>query len=215
MSKFLVAFVILGLNAYVYWYMGSDEVIPPREHFSEFPNEFGNWRCYEREVLDEKIVSNLMVTDYISCGFFDIPDDEYVHLYIGYHERQTRDRNTGKAAAIHPPEHCLPGSGWDVIDSRIVPIDVGTGGEAKRFLIAKGNERALVYFWYNSRGHVIARNHEKILWMFLDRARLGRTDGSLVRFTVPVRFGDIEAAEETFQKFAKTVTPLLPRFVPN
>jgi len=219
MSTFAVAFLVLAMNAYVYWYMGSDEVIPPREHFSEFPDQFGSWRCYEREVLDKEIVSNLMVTDYISCGFMDVPNDKFIHLYIGYHERQTRDRETGKAAAIHPPEHCLPGSGWDVIDSRIVPIDVGAGagagGEAKRFVIAKGNERALVYFWYNSRGHVIARNWEKIIWMFLDRARYGRTDGSLVRFTIPVRFGDIDAAEATFQEFAKSVTPLLPRFVPN
>ena len=29
----------------------------------------------------------------------------------------------GKATAIHPPEHCLPGSGWDVIDSQVVPIE--------------------------------------------------------------------------------------------
>jgi EpsI family protein len=102
-----------------------------------------------------------------------------------------------------------------VIDSKIVPIDVGPGGEAKRLVIAKGSQRALVYFWYNSRGHVIARSHEKILWMFLDRARYGRSDGSLVRFTVPVVNGDVDAADKAFRDFAKNVTPLIPRFVPN
>ncbi|MGY8736395.1 MAG: exosortase C-terminal domain/associated protein EpsI, partial [bacterium] len=125
------------------------------------------------------------------------------------------------ATAIHPPEHCLPGSGWDVIDSQVVPINflaeagAGPAGEAKRFIIAKGNQRSLVYFWYHSRGRVIARSHHKIFWMFLDRARLGRTDGSLVRFTVPIQFGDEEAAEATFQEFARTVTPLLSDYVPN
>jgi EpsI family protein len=215
MFKFLAAFVILSLNAYVYWFMGSDEVLPPRSQFAEFPNDLGDWRCSNRETMDDKTLATLMVTDYISCAFINSEREEVTHLYIGYHERQTRERESGKATAIHPPEHCLPGSGWDIIDSQIVPISVGTGGEAKRFVIAKGNERALVFFWYQSRGHVIARNHEKIMWMFVDRARLGRTDGSLVRFTIPIRNGDIETAEAQFREMANAVAPHLSDYVPN
>jgi EpsI family protein len=215
MFKFLAAFVILTLNTYVYWYMGSEEVIPPRSLFAEFPDELGDWRCTNRETMDDKILANLRVTDYISCAFINSEKDDFTHLYIGYHERQTRDRESGTAAAIHPPEHCLPGSGWDIIESTVVPIDVGAGGEAKRFVIAKGNRRSLVYFWYQSRGHVIARNYQKIMWMFLDRARQGRTDGSLVRFTIPIRHGDIETAEAHFRELASLVTPLLSDYVPN
>jgi len=215
MFKFLAAFVILFLNTYVYWYMGSEEVIPPRSLFAEFPDELGDWRCTNRETMDDKILANLRVTDYISCAFINSEKDDFTHLYIGYHERQTRDRKSGAAAVIHPPEHCLPGSGWDIIESTVVPIDVGAGGEAKRFVIAKGNRRSLVYFWYQSRGHVIARNYQKIMWMFLDRARRGRTDGSLVRFTIPIRHGDIETAEAHFQELASMVTPLLSDYVPN
>lgn len=214
-KKILAAFVFIALNAYVYWYMGSAEVTPPRTEFTAFPDRLGDWRCYEREVLDDPIVRNLQVTDYLSCAFVGNERDEVVHLYIGYHERQTRDRESGKAAVIHPPEHCLPGAGWDVIDSQIVPIEAGRGGEAKRFVIAKGNQRSLVYFWYHSRGHVIARNHQKILWMFLDRARFGRTDGSLVRFTVPIQYGDVDSAEATFRDFAASVMPLLSEYVPD
>lgn len=215
MLKFFAAFVILGLNTYVYWYMGSEEVIPPRSAFAEFPDRLGDWRCYNRETMDDAILANLRVTDYISCAFVNSKKEDFAHLYIGYHERQTRDRKSGRAAVIHPPEHCLPGSGWDVIDSRIIPIDVGHGGEAKRFVIAKGNQRSLVYFWYHSRGHVIARNYQKIMWMFLDRARHGRTDGALVRFTIPVHHGDMETAEANFREFSQAVTPLLADYLPN
>ena len=215
MIKFLAAFLVLGLNSYVYWFLGSDEVLPARAEFAQFPDEFGDWRCYNRETLDDAVINNLRVTDYLSCGYYDREEHKAVHLYIGYHERQTRDRETGAAAVIHPPEHCLPGAGWDVIESDIVPLDLGLDGEAKRFVIAKGNQRSLVYFWYHSRGHVIARSHEKILWMFLDRARRGRTDGSLVRFTIPVRHGDIEAAEAHFKDLAQSVAPLLSEYVPD
>ena len=49
--------------------------------------------------------------------------------------------------AMHSPKNCLPGSGWDVIDAKVVPLHFGIPGEAKRFVIAKGRQRALVYFW--------------------------------------------------------------------
>lgn len=221
-AKFAAALLFLALNGYVYWYLGSAEVIPARGNFATFPDKVEDWRCSLRESIDEDTVNNLMVTDYLACNFVRETDSAASHLYIGYHERQTRDRDSGKATSIHPPEHCLPGSGWNVIDSKIVPLTVereGTSGpvtgEAKRFVIAKGNQRALVYFWYHSRGRVLARNHEKIFYMFWDRARAGRTDGSLVRFTIPIERGDEEAAEAVFQEFAGVVTPLLDDFVPN
>lgn len=216
MAKLLVALLFLGLNGYVYWYMGNEEVIPPRTSFAEFPNALGEWTCSERDVLEPEILNNLKLTDYVSCNYFDGGDRPPVHLYVSYHERQTRDRNTGEVAAIHPPEHCLPGSGWDVIDSRVVPLDLSIPGEAKRFVIAKGTQRALVYFWYQSNGRVVARNHHKIFWMFLDRTLRARTDGSLVRFTVPIELDQDEtAAEAAFQSLASQVAPLLPAYVPN
>ena len=170
--------------------------------------------------MDAEVLGALGATDYLICNYHRAETGDLVNVYVGYHATQVREEGGGADEnSIHPPEHCLPGAGWDVIDSQVVPLDVagidGKPGEAKRFVIAKGNQRALVYFWYHSRGRVIARGHHKIIWMFLDRARLGRTDGSLVRFTIPIQFGDEEAAEATFQEFASVVTPLLPDFVPN
>ena len=214
MNKFVVALVFVALNFYTYYYFRSDEHIPPRETFDSFPLEFDEWGCDERIVMPDDILDNLGVTDYVLCTFSDESQGAWVHFYAGYHESQHRSK-TGKTTVIHPPEHCLPGSGWDIIDSSTVPIDFGIPGEAKRFIIAKGNARNLVYFWYQSGGRVFASGFERILYLFMDRALRNRTDAALIRFTVPIVRGDETAAEAAFRDLAERIVPRLDQFIPN
>lgn len=213
--KLVAALVFIGLNFYVFNFMGRDITIPPRDSFTQYPDSFGDYACQTRYSMGEDIIDVLGVTDYIACDFVDAEAGRRVDLYVGYHERQTRS-DEGKETTIHPPEHCLPGGGWDIISSEIVPVDFGIAGEAKRVTIARGNDRQLVYFWYQSRGHVIARDTEKILRMFADRATTGRTDGALVRLTVPItREGGVEAANEMLLRFAEMAVPPLDAHVPR
>lgn len=212
--RIIVALLFIAMNLYVYRYFASEDFKPDRETFETFPLVINGWRCSDPAEMPDDIMGRLGVTDYLLCDFRNDSTREIANLYVGYHASQTRDAS-GSENMIHPPEHCLPGSGWDIIASDVVPADWSEDGEAKRVVIAKGNLRSLVYFWYQSRGRMIARNHEKILYMFLDRATDRRTDGSLVRFTVPIIRGDEDAAEQSFRKFASGITPLLPDYVPN
>ena len=41
------------------------------------------------------------------------------------------------------------------------------------------------------------------------------TDGSLLRFTMPIQRGNFDEADETFREFASKMAPELPRFIPN
>ncbi len=212
--KIIAALVFIGLNYYAYHLFATTEVIPERLSFTELPNEFGDWQCRERQEMDEEIIQNLGVTDYLICDFFSSEGEAPINLYIGYHQRQQRS-DSGKTTLIHPPEHCLPGSGWDIIESEIVDVDFGIPGQAKRVVIAKGDHRNLVYFWYQSRGRVIARDTDRITYMFFDRATRNRTDGSLVRFTVNIERGDIEKADQAFQSFAMQLLKDVEPFLPN
>jgi len=213
--RIVVALVFIGLNLYIYRFFAREETIPLRESFATFPMVVDGWRCRNQFEIGKDELRKLGVTDYLLCDFVHDRSQSIVNVYTGYHESQTRNAAGGSETLIHPPEHCLPGAGWDIIESDIVALPVGLGGEAKRVVVAKGNLRNLVYFWYQSRGRMIARNHEKILYMFLDRAVNGRTDGSLVRFTVPIVHGDAESAEEAFRSVAQALTPLFPDYVPN
>jgi len=125
MIKLSVALAFLGLNFYTYHYLATNPVFPERELFENFPNELEGWICPERQVLDEETLANLGVTDYLLCGFENPLLDGVVGVYVGYHASQVREDGGGHGEnAIHPPAHCLPGSGWDIIDNRLVEIDL-------------------------------------------------------------------------------------------
>ena len=213
-AKLIIALLFVAANSYAYNNLATGDVIPERETFASFPNDFGGWKCTNRQEMAQDVIDNLGVTDYIICNYVNEELDQNVAFYAGYHERQERS-DSGKTTLIHPPEHCLPGSGWDIIETTIVPVDFGIPGEAKRVVIAKGQARNLVYFWYQSRGHVIGTNIDRLRHLFLDRAFRNRTDGSLLRFTMPVERGNFEEADEAFRRFATLMAPGLPRFIPN
>ncbi len=213
-AKLVVALLFIAVNSYAYNNLAEGDIVPPRETFEEFPNDFDGWKCRDRGSMDQDTLDNLGVTDYLMCRYGHAELGRYVDFYAGYHEKQERS-DTGKTTLIHPPEHCLPGSGWDIIESSIVPVDFGIAGDAKRVVIAKGKARALVYFWYQSRGHVIGTNFGRLWHLFFDRALRNRTDGSLLRFTMPIDRENFDEADETFRMFASKIAPDLPRFIPN
>ena len=220
MIKLCVALAFLGLNFYTYHYLATDPVFPDREHFADFPDQLGDWSCPERQVLDDKTLSNLGVSDYLLCTFRNPALNSIVGVYVGYHASQVREDGGGTGVhVIHPPAHCLPGSGWDIIDNRLVELDTPglpeTPAMVRRLVIARGSNRQLSYYWYQSRGRVVSQDWKKILYVGFDRAFRSRTDGSLVRFTVPIVRKDEAAAEASFYDLAPQILALLPAYVPE
>jgi EpsI family protein len=220
MIKIAVAAAFLALQVYIYNYFAATEVHPSRHGFAEFPLKLGAWSCAGRDTMTDDILANLGVTDYLICDFTRNEPNGQIGVYVGYHESQVRHEGGGSAGgAIHPPKHCLPGSGWDIIANDSVTLDLpgmpAGGAEVNRLVIAKGDARQLVYYWYQERGRVIADDWMKIIWLFWDRARLQRTDGSLVRFTIPMTRDGDAAAEAAFLELAPLVTERLPAFSPG
>ena len=218
MTKLNAALAFLGLNFYVYNFFASDAVYPDRTWFASFPLELEDgWSCDGLEGISEEVRDELGVTDFMLCDFKNVERGQIVNVYVGYHASQVREGGADENS-IHPPAHCLPGSGWDIIQNQTVtlgelsPVPNAT---AKRLVIAKGEHRQIVYYWYQSRGRVISQDWQKILYVGLDRTVRNRTDGSLVRFTVPFRQGGAERAEEAFVSIAPHVLSRLPAYVPN
>jgi EpsI family protein len=130
-------------------------------------------------------------------------------VYVGYYAGQTQGRT------IHSPKNCLPGSGWEALESELATVGTPDGQVGvNRYLIKNGEQRALVLYWYQGRGRVQASEY-RVKWDLLrDAALRQRSDEALVRIVVP-----LSTSEDDSFRFAATVArrliPVLDQALPD
>ncbi len=94
-----------------------------------------------------------------------------------------------------------------------------TGGRplrVNRTLIELGNDRQLVYYWFQQRGRILTNEFAVKWYIFWDALTRHRTDGAMVRLIVPLPPGGGEAAaDERLTDLAAQVARELPRFAPD
>jgi len=122
-----------------------------------------------------------------------------VGLYVAFYSEQK------PGVSIHSPLHCLPGTGWEPVDVGVVDM---TGGTARRMVVRKNRDRALVLYWYAVHGRMLAGEVSSRLWLLHDSVRFGRSDAALVRIVVPVT-SSLDSAERRAVSFARDVMPYL------
>jgi EpsI family protein len=82
-------------------------------------------------------------------------------------------------------------------------------------LIELGNQRELVYYWFQQRGRVVTNEFAVKWYLFWDALTRHRTDGALVRLITAVPAGANERdADRLLTEFASRIAPTLPRYVP-
>jgi len=72
-----------------------------------------------------------------------------LNLYIAYWDTQR------KGAVIHSPKNCLPGAGWEAVESSLLTIPLPPPHPSiivNRYLIQKDREQQVVLYWYHSHG---------------------------------------------------------------
>jgi EpsI family protein len=125
-----------------------------------------------------------------------------------------RTQRNGKAP--HSPKNCLPGSGWTQLSSQNYSLDVGLAAPivVNRYIIVHGDQRELVYYWYQSRDRVVADEFKAKFWVVADAMRLNRTDTALVRVTVPISNNDEATATQIGASFVRSFFSTLQQYLP-
>lgn len=152
------------------------------------------------------------VTDYLMRVYEDPDpaDSSWFSVYVGYYDRQLRGKT------IHSPKNCLPGSGWEALQSQVARIETAAGPVAvNRYLLRNDRQMVLVLYWYQGRGRVQA-NEYVVKWDLLrDAALKQRSDEALVRIVVPIAGGDEAAALEQARYAAGKIIPRLFDALPS
>ena len=229
--------IAVGMLASAWMAIGAlsfGEDIQSKEDFSNFPLVVADKWMGKELGLEKKVLDVLQLSDYMMRVYWPIApertDELYktnvsrrprptsqrsvkggpLWLYVGYYESQ----RTG--STYHSPKNCLPGAGWQFVESEYVKVALGKGQaqEINRVLIQKGLDQQVILYWYQDRGRVIASEYWAKGYMILDSITKNRTDGSLVRISIPVE----TSPEDAYQRglnFIQDVWPVLLQYMPD
>lgn len=153
------------------------------------------------------------VSDYLARIFERVDSTAalppYIALYVGYYDRQARGKT------IHSPRNCLPGAGWEPLANSIAVVQTANGPvTVNRYLIKKGNEQALVFYWYQGRGRVESNEYVVKFNLLRDAALRRRSDEALVRIVVPIR-GSEASAVDMANQIAQSLVPAVRTALPS
>jgi EpsI family protein len=209
--RFALAVVLLGGTGLLLHARNGSEIIPERVPLGSFPHTIQNWTStdipLQKEVLDVLGPGDFLVRDY-----HDSAKDKSIALFIAYFPSQ-RAGDT-----IHSPKNCLPGAGWVPVQSD--RITVNTAGHApfvaNRYVIAQGEQRQLVLYWYWAHDRAVAGEYAAKFYLVTDSIRMHRSDGSLIRLSTPLAQGEsIDSAQQVLLPFAGDIVPMINTYVPR
>jgi EpsI family protein len=197
--------------------MSHGEAVQSKKPFAEFPlNINSRWQGKELG-LDQKVLDVLKLSDYMMRAYVPVRGEQAsdgfrlpVYLYVGFYQSQ----RTG--ATYHSPKNCLPGAGWQFVDAQPATVAVPGGGEVSvnTVLIQKGVDKQVILYWYQDRGRVVASEYSAKAYLIWDAMTKHRTDGALVRISLPVA-GSVEEAYRQGFAFMQDTWLLLEEHMPD
>jgi EpsI family protein len=209
--RLVFAILVLAATA-IFFAKPPQEVFPPRLPLASFPITVANWQGTDipipKDVLETLGKGEFLLRLYLNTDQSKPTTD----LFIAYFSSQ----RTGNA--IHSPQNCLPGSGWTPIQRERIIMSVPgfSPFPVNRDVIAKGEYRLLVLYWYWAHNRGVASEYMAKYYLVADSIRMHRSDGSLVRITTPLSPGETApAAEQRILPFASSVQSQLSNFVPR
>ncbi len=209
--RFATAVVLLAGAALLLQARNSAEIIPPRQALSSFPQTLQGWRSSDIPLTKETL-DVLGPGDFLLRDYREATTGSTVGLFIAYFPSQ-RSGDT-----IHSPKNCLPGAGWAPVQSDRIVLNLPGQASfpANRYLIARGEERQLVLYWYWAHNRAVASEYSAKFYLVADSIRMHRSDGSLVRVTTVLAAREsVESAQQRLLSFAGNVVPLMNSYVPR
>ena len=204
----LLTLLLVSEAIFFFAYPKQEIVLLPKP-LRELPAQLGSWSMISESQIEPEVLDVLKADDTLDRIYSDSATGGSASLFVAFFKTQ----KTG--VAPHSPKVCLPGSGWQPSRSDFIRLQVPGRAEpivVNHSVIAKGEERSVVLYWYQTHNNVIADEYRAKVNTVFDSLRYHRSDTSIVRIVVPERPGldaDAEARSLALSSF-ETIRGLLP-----
>jgi exosortase D (VPLPA-CTERM-specific) len=181
-----------------------------RKDFSQFPMTLDGWQGKPGR-MDAIYVDALKFSDYIVANF-TTHEQWPVNFYVAFCLQRRASRRTRRLL------HTGRRMGSASLEQRTVEgaSVAGQPLRVNRALIQYGDNRQLVYYWFQQRGRVVTNEYLVKWYLFWDALTRNRTDGALVRLMTRVDLrDDLDDADRRMSSFAATIAGRLKGYVPD
>lgn len=202
---------VLALGCVLLFGIREQEKVPPRAPMSTIQLAAPGYRVKD-VVVDSAERAVAGMSDYLMRGFQRDSLDPGFSVYVGYYDYQIQGKT------IHSPKNCLPGAGWEAMESGVRQVPVGGRSyPMNRYLLANQGAQALVYYWYQGRGRVEASEYTVKWNLMRDAALHGRTEEALVRIVVMLDGNAVRAGRgaEVYARADSIATSMAVQLIPR
>jgi len=227
-SKYLRILTILLLSqAALFYSVSHGDSKPLKQPLSAFPRVLPGWQMIGEGSVDNDTLNVLKADDLLARYYLNGPLPDLSHLtreqqqavmsnseelFIAYFSTQQQGQ------APHSPKNCLPGSGWEPVETGTLAIPI-SGLSApitvNKYFVAKGEFQSLVLYWYQSHGRVVADEFAAKFYLVADSLRYRRSDTALIRVVTPVIHEQSAAALDSASRFVQAVFPAIYEYMPR
>lgn len=205
--RFLLLYLLLSLAA-VYVYARSEVAVPVSQPLDLFPQQVGAWQMTGQARFDERTLEVLRPADYLSRTYRN-DNGEQVSLYIGYHDGGP---NSG---AIHSPRQCLPGSGWNRLQSKVSRVELdGKDIPYVQAIYQKDSEKQLFLYWFQVRDAIVTDEYMMKVEQIKNSIVANRRDSSFIRLALAAT-DRVDPAIAVGERFIRDFYPAISQALPR
>jgi EpsI family protein len=188
------------------------EAVPASRPLKACPLQFGHWNMTQEGAIDKETQDVLRADDALVRLYTQPSTGAVASLFVAYFKTQ----RTGQAP--HSPKNCLPGAGWAPSASETLAIAIPGLSEpiqVNRYIVARGDEKSVVLYWYQTPKRTIASEFEAKFYLVADSIRYHRSDTALVRVVISVLNNDEITATNTAVDFVRSFFLPLRQYLPS
>jgi EpsI family protein len=177
-----LSFILTCLALAATWaIVGYAERNPPQalvRPLYDIPTEIAGWKGKDDPPQATRILLSLDATALLSRTYRK--EGSELGLFVAYYAKQKAGES------MHSPKYCLPGGGWEPLETTFVTIRTALGeASINKYVIQKDGAKSLVLYWYQSPRRIVASEYAGKALLFWDGLIHRRQGGSIVRLTMP------------------------------